>query len=86
MSEGGLKGFEVNSWYGLVAPAGTPKEIISRLNLEVSRSLREPDAKERLYSIGAEPMTTTPEEFGAYIRSEMAKWGKVIQSAHIKVE
>ncbi|MEI8034867.1 MAG: tripartite tricarboxylate transporter substrate binding protein [Betaproteobacteria bacterium] len=86
MSEGGLKGFEVNSWYGLVAPAGTPKEIISRLNLEVTRSLREPDAKERLYSIGAEPMTTTPEEFGAYIRSEMAKWGKVIQSAHIKVE
>jgi tripartite-type tricarboxylate transporter receptor subunit TctC len=86
MSEAGLAGFEVNSWFGLLAPAGTPREIVQRLNSEVARSLREPDARERLYSIGAEPMSTTPEEFGAYIRSEMAKWAKVIKTAGIRVE
>ena len=86
MSEAGLAGFEVNSWYGLLAPAGTPREIIQRLNAEVGRALREPDARERLYTIGAEPMNGTPEEFGAYIASEMAKWAKVIKAAGIKVE
>jgi len=86
MSEAGLAGFEVNSWYGLLAPAGTPREIITRLNTEVSRALREPDARERLYSIGAEPMNNTPEEFAAYINAEMAKWSKVIKAAGIRAE
>lgn len=86
MSEAGLAGFEVNSWYGLLAPAGTPREIITRLNTEVARSLKEPDARERFYSIGAEPMGGTPEEFDQYIRAEMAKWAKVIKTAGIKVD
>jgi tripartite-type tricarboxylate transporter receptor subunit TctC len=86
MSEAGLAGFEVNSWYGLLAPAGTPREIITRLNSEVSRALREPDARERLYSIGAEPMNNTPEEFAAYISAEMAKWSKVIKAAGVRAE
>ncbi len=86
MSEAGLAGFEVNSWYGLLAPAGTPREIVLRLNSEVSRSLREPDARERLYSIGAEPMSNTPEEYAAYINAEMAKWSKVIKAAGIRVD
>ena len=86
MSEAGLAGFEVNSWYGLLAPAGTPREIVMRLNTEVARALREPDARERLYSIGAEPMSTTPEEFAAYIKAEMTKWAKVIKAAGIRVE
>jgi tripartite-type tricarboxylate transporter receptor subunit TctC len=86
MSEAGLAGFEVNSWYGLLAPAGTPREIVMRLNTEVARALREPDARERLYSIGAEPMSTTPEEFGDYINAEMAKWAKVVKAAGIRVE
>ena len=86
MSEAGLAGFEVNSWYGLLAPAGTPREIITRLNTEVARSLREPDARERLYSIGAEPMSGTPEQFAAYIQSEMTKWAKVVKAANIKAE
>jgi tripartite-type tricarboxylate transporter receptor subunit TctC len=85
MSEAGLTGFEVNSWYGLLAPAGTPREIINQLNTEVARSLREPDARERLYAIGAEPMGGTPEEFGDYIKSETTKWEKVIKAANIKV-
>ncbi len=86
MSEAGLTGFEVNSWFGLLAPAGTPREIVTRLNTEVARSLREPDARERFFSIGAEPMGGTPEEFGDYIKSETAKWAKVIKAAGIKVD
>jgi len=86
MSEAGLTGYEVNSWYGLIGPAGLPKEIVERLNTEVIRSMAEPDARERLYSIGAEPMRNTPEEFAAYIRSEMAKWAKVVKAAGIRAE
>ena len=86
MSEAGLAGFEVNSWFGLLAPAGTPREIVLRLNSEVSRALHEPDARERLYSIGAEPMNNTPEEFSAYINAEMVKWSKVIKAAGIRVD
>ena len=86
MAEAGLAGFEVNSWYGLLAPAGTPREIIMRLNSEVGRALREPDARERLYSIGAEPMNGTPEEFTAYIAAEMAKWSKVVKTAGLRAD
>ena len=86
MAEAGLAGFEVNSWYGLLAPAGTPREIILRLNSEVGRALREPDARERLYSIGAEPMNGTPEEFTAYIAAEMAKWSKVVKTAGLRAD
>ncbi len=86
MAEAGLAGYEVNSWYGLLAPAGTPRSIIQRLNSEVARALREPDARERLYTIGAEPMDNTPDEFAAYITAEMAKWSKVVKTAGIRVE
>ena len=86
MVEAGLAGFEVNSWYGLIAPTGTPREIVTRLNTEVANALREPDARARLYSIGAEPMSNTPEEFGIFIQNEMAKWAKVVKVAGIKVE
>jgi len=81
-----LPGFEVNSWYGLLAPAGTPRDIILRINEEVARALREKDARDRLYSIGAEPLSNTPDEFAAFIRSEMAKWAKVVKVAGIRVE
>jgi len=84
--EAGLKDFDVRTWAGLIAPKGTPSEIVARLNTEVARSLKEPDARERLYTIGAEPMGGSPEEFDQYIRSEMAKWGKVIKTAGIKVD
>jgi tripartite-type tricarboxylate transporter receptor subunit TctC len=86
MSEAGLRGYEVNSWYGIMGPAGVPREIVQRLNAEIVRSMAEPDAKERLYSIGAEPMSNTPDEFAAYVRSEMTKWAKVVKAAGIKAE
>jgi tripartite-type tricarboxylate transporter receptor subunit TctC len=69
-----------------MGPAGVPREIVQRLNAEIVRSMAEPDAKERLYSIGAEPMSNTPDEFAAYVRSEMTKWAKVVKAAGIKAE
>ena len=60
-----LPGFDVRGWYGLLAPAGTPRDIIQRINTETARAIKEPDARERLYSIGSEPLANTPEEFAA---------------------
>jgi tripartite-type tricarboxylate transporter receptor subunit TctC len=86
MSEAGLPGFEVISWYGLLGPAGTPGDIVHRLNAEVNRSIREPDAMQRLASFGADPVESTPESFGAFIARELAKWGKVVQAAGLKID
>ncbi len=84
IAEAGVPGFEVLSWYGLLAPAGTPTEIITRLNQEVTRSLNEPEAVERLRAIGAEPMKSTPAEFNAFLKNEFAKWAKVIRTAGMR--
>ena len=86
ISEAGLKGFEVISWYGLLAPAGTPQDIVQKINSEVLRTMREPDAVERLASFGAEPVDNTPADFGAFIRREIAKWGKVVKTAGIRAD
>ncbi len=86
MSEAGLTGFEVNSWSGILAPAGTPNEIVTRLNTEIARIMREKQTRERLYSFGAEPIENTPAEFAAYINSEIVKWAKVVKGAGIRVE
>jgi tripartite-type tricarboxylate transporter receptor subunit TctC len=75
-------GLETRDGFGAVnapAPAGTPREIVQRLNSEVSRALREPDARERLYSIGAEPMDNTPEEFAAFIQRDIAFTARLIK-------
>ncbi len=69
-------GFEAVGWVGLLAPTGTPKEIVARLNAEVVRILGQTEIKERFVSLGAELVSSTPEEFGAYIRLETAKWGQ----------
>ena len=84
IAEAGVPGFEVLSWYGLLAPAGTPAEIITRLNQEVTRGLNEPDSVERIRAIGAEPMKSTPAEFGAFLKKEIAKWAKVIRAANVR--
>jgi tripartite-type tricarboxylate transporter receptor subunit TctC len=81
-----LPGFDVRGWYGLLAPAGTPRDIIQRINTEVARAIKEPDARERLYAIGSEPLANTPEEFAAFIRSEIVKWAEVVKAAGIRVE
>lgn len=84
MSEAGLKGFEVNNWYGLFAPAGTPKDIIERVSSEAARALSQPDVKKRLLDAGIIAMSSSPETFAAYTRAETAKWGKIIRDANIK--
>lgn len=84
--EAGIEGFEVPIWYGILAPAGTPREIITRLNAELVKALAAPDTREKLASIGIEPMTDTPEQFAAFIRSETERYAKVIKAAGIKGE
>ncbi len=85
LSEAGAQGFEVLSWYGLVMPSRTPRDIITRLHQEIVKGTHEPDALEKLRGIGADPSQMTPEDLTAYIRAELAKWTRVIQFAGIKV-
>lgn len=79
-----LKGYEASNWYGIVAPAGTPEAVISRLHKEFSDVLANTVVREQLSSQGIEATASTPDEFSAYIRSESAKWGKVIRAANLK--
>ncbi|HKA39642.1 MAG TPA: tripartite tricarboxylate transporter substrate binding protein [Burkholderiales bacterium] len=86
VAESGIPGYDATTWYGLVAPAGTPKEIIARLHGAAVGALAHPAVKERFAATDLEPNTSAPEELAAYIKSEIAKWGKVIRSAGIKPE
>jgi tripartite-type tricarboxylate transporter receptor subunit TctC len=80
----GMKGYEASNWYGMVAPAGTPPAIIKRLQRELHAANNAADVREALLSRGIDPDSSTPEEFTAYIRSETAKWDKVISAANLK--
>jgi tripartite-type tricarboxylate transporter receptor subunit TctC len=84
--EAGVPGYEVMVWFGLVAPAGTPREVIAKLNAEVLKILALPDVRERFLAQGVEPMGSTPEQFGEHIRAQMAKWGRVVAEAGVKAE
>ena len=86
MIEAGLPGYEAANWFGTAVPAKTPPAIVSKLSQEIARALRLPDVGERLLSQGMEPTTSTPEEFAAYIRSEMTKWAKVVKASGAKAE
>ena len=81
-----LPGFEASPWHGVSAPAGTPREIVLKLNQEITRILNTPDVKNRMAAEGTEILTGTPEQFGAYMRSEVEKWGKVIRDAGIQAQ
>jgi tripartite-type tricarboxylate transporter receptor subunit TctC len=84
MAEAGHPGIEGENWVGFVAPAGTPKDIIATLNRGIVRMLAEPDMKERLATLGFDPVGSTPDEFAARIKSQLATWSKVIHDAGIK--
>jgi tripartite-type tricarboxylate transporter receptor subunit TctC len=84
LAESGLPGFEVETWFALVAPAGTPQEVRARLNAEIKRALALPDVKQRYVDLGMTAEDSTPESVDAYIKSEIAKWTKVIKDADIK--
>ena len=86
VAESGLPGFEAIAWYNLFAPAGTPRAIVNRINAEVNRLLAQPEVRERLHALGVAPFTGTPEALGDYLKSEVARWAKVIKEAGIKLE
>ena len=86
MAEAGYPEIVGESWVGVLVPAGTPKDIIGLLQREIARIIAVPDMKARLADLGYEPVASTPEEFGARIKSEIATWAKVIRAAHIKPE
>lgn len=86
VAESGFPGYDVSGWYGILAPAKTPTDIITRLNSEIVTILRSPAATERLAMDGSEAVGSTPEQFAAHIRSEIAKWGKVVKAAGITAD
>lgn len=86
IAESGLAGFETSVWFGLLAPAGTPKEIIERLNREANRALADATVKTQFAAQGIDAMGGTPEQFTAYIKDETAKWARVVQASGAKID
>ena len=86
IAEAGVAGYEVSTWYGLLAPARTPREVIERINGELVRALRLPDVRKRLMSEAFELPADTPDSFAALIKTEMAKWAKVVKDTGVKLE
>lgn len=86
VAESGVPGYDVRNWFGVAAPAKTPRAIVDRLNSEIVRALQSPDLRERLTGLGADPVGNTPEQYTAFVQNEIAKWDKVIKAAGIKGE
>jgi len=86
ITEGGVPGFDMSTWWGLVAPAAVPKEIVARLHTETVKLLRQPDVKEKIAFVGAETVGNSPAEFAAFIRSERAKYARIVKDAKIRIE
>ncbi len=86
LAESGLAGFEVGSWQGVFAPAGTPPAIVKRLNAEIVKILNMPDVKEKILALGAEPVGDTSEQFTAYVKTEVVKWSDVVKKSGAKVD
>jgi tripartite-type tricarboxylate transporter receptor subunit TctC len=86
LSESGVKGFEAVAWFGMVAPPGTPKEVINKLNTEVVKALNTPELRQRLTDGGSEVIGNSPEEADKFLKSEIVKWGKVVKAAKITAE
>ena len=86
VAEAGVPGYEMAAWFGVLAPAGTPRPVIAALQREMAGTLKQPEVRERFAKLGAEPVGSTPEEFDALIKSEIAKWGKVVKEAGLKAD
>jgi tripartite-type tricarboxylate transporter receptor subunit TctC len=86
VAESGLPGYDVNSWYGVFAPPALPKELVTRINADVIAILANTDLKERLSSLGAEPQPMAPDEFGRFVRDDIAKWAKVVKESGARVD
>ncbi len=86
IAESGFRNFEASSWFGVLAPAGTPKPVVMRLNADIRKALQDPAVEKRLAGVGFEIVSGTPEEFTAYMKSEIKKWAKVVKAAGVKQE
>ncbi len=86
VDEAGVPGYEINVWFGVVGPAGIPRDTVARLNSEINRILQMPDVRERFRNGGVEPVGGTPEKFGEHLHSEIIKWGRVVKESGAKVE
>ncbi len=85
-AEAGLGGYALENWYGALAPAGTPKDVINKLNVEIVKALQLPEVKERLTSQGFETRTSTPDEFAVYLKTEIVKWAGIVKASGAKVD
>jgi tripartite-type tricarboxylate transporter receptor subunit TctC len=86
VAESGLPGYESIAWSGLLAPAGTPPDVVAKLNAEAVAALRQPDVTEQVSKLGQDIAASTPEQFAAFIKSEIAKWAKVVQFAKVQID
>ena len=86
VDESGFKGFEAATWFGVVGPAGLPKDVVAKLNAAFNKAIEDPEVKRKLAAQGADVRGSTPEAFGAYIRSETVRWGKVVKESGAKVD
>jgi len=86
IAEAGVPGFDVGGWYGVMAPAGTPPPVIARLSVEINKVLKSPEVGDRFAIDGSEPVGRTPDNFSAYIKSEIAKWAKVVRETGVRAE
>jgi tripartite-type tricarboxylate transporter receptor subunit TctC len=86
VSESGLSGFEFNSWFAMMAPAGTPKPIVEKLQTEIAKALADPSIKDQLFGLGLSPRGTSPDQLATELRAQFAKYGNLIRQANITAE
>jgi tripartite-type tricarboxylate transporter receptor subunit TctC len=86
IAESGYPGFDVVNWYGVLAPAGTPQYAIAKLNQEITRIVSSPDTRERLVSYGLEVVASTPRDYAAFRKSDLAKWSRIIKEINLRYE
>ena len=86
LAESGVSGFDATAWFGLFAPAGTPQPIVQKISREVAEIVKDPDVAKKLLELGGEPASSTPEAFDAFFRGEVARWGKVVHQAGIRID
>jgi tripartite-type tricarboxylate transporter receptor subunit TctC len=86
INESGYKGFDAVTWFGFLAPAGTPKDVLAKLNAEFNAALKQPDLQKKLGDQGADPAGGTPEQFAALIKDDIVRWGKVVKASGARVD